>query len=167
MCQDDLFCGSNNCPVSLGFDSEVDCCYQPTVGDEHFCTSDNPCAIDEGDCDSVDECQTNLFCDISISCPAYLGFATDMNCCYQPTAGDENFCTTADPCSVDEGDCDTNNECQSNLFCDITISCPAYLGFASNVNCCSNGSGCKSYNSIIYYYFLLILFSSKINSYIW
>ena len=28
-CQDGLFCGSNNCPASLGFDSEVDCCYKP------------------------------------------------------------------------------------------------------------------------------------------
>ena len=25
-CQDGLFCGSNNCPASLGFDSEIDCC---------------------------------------------------------------------------------------------------------------------------------------------
>ena len=25
-CQDGLFCGSNNCPVSLGYGSEVDCC---------------------------------------------------------------------------------------------------------------------------------------------
>ena len=25
-CLDDLFCGSNNCPASLSFDSEVDCC---------------------------------------------------------------------------------------------------------------------------------------------
>ena len=29
-CQDCLVCGSNNCPVSLGFESEADCCYQPT-----------------------------------------------------------------------------------------------------------------------------------------
>ena len=26
-CQDGLACGSNNCPASLGFDSEVDCCH--------------------------------------------------------------------------------------------------------------------------------------------
>ena len=26
-CQDGLICGSNNCPASLGFDSEVDCCF--------------------------------------------------------------------------------------------------------------------------------------------
>ena len=25
-CLEDLFCGSNNCPASLGFDSEIDCC---------------------------------------------------------------------------------------------------------------------------------------------
>ena len=25
-CQHNHFCGSNNCPASLGFDSEVDCC---------------------------------------------------------------------------------------------------------------------------------------------
>ena len=25
-CQDGLACGSNNCPASLGFDSEIDCC---------------------------------------------------------------------------------------------------------------------------------------------
>ena len=29
-CQDGLKCGSNNCPSSLGFESEIDCCYKPT-----------------------------------------------------------------------------------------------------------------------------------------
>ena len=29
-CQDGLACGSNNCPASLGFDTEVDCCHKPT-----------------------------------------------------------------------------------------------------------------------------------------
>ena len=32
-CQDGLACGSNNCPVSLGFDSEVDCCYSHGGGE--------------------------------------------------------------------------------------------------------------------------------------
>ena len=56
--------------------------------------------------------------------------------------GDEDFCTTDNPCGVNEGDCDSNNECQTNLFCDTANSCPASLGFASDVNCCF--SGCKS-----------------------
>ena len=88
-CQDGLFCGSNNCPDSLGFHSEFDCCYVPTIGDEHFCTTENPCAVDEGDCDSNDECQTNLFCYPGVSCQAYLGFASDVNCC---SSGSECKC---------------------------------------------------------------------------
>ena len=29
-CQFGLMCGYNNCPVSLGLDSEIDCCYKLT-----------------------------------------------------------------------------------------------------------------------------------------
>ena len=78
-CQDSLLCGSNNCPVSLGFDSEVDCCYYPTLGDEDFCSSGIPCGEDEGDCDSDDQCQDGHFC--SQLCPSSLGFDSETNCC--------------------------------------------------------------------------------------
>ena len=83
-CQDGLFCGSNNCPTSLDFDSEVDCCYQPTVGDQHFCTSVKPCGESEGDCDSHDECQSGLLCG-SNHCPASLGYDAETDCCYSYT----------------------------------------------------------------------------------
>ena len=79
-CQTGLVCGSNNCNASLDFDSEVDCCYQPTVGDEHFCASGIPCGENEGDCDSHNECQTNHFCG-SNNCPASLDFNSEMDCC--------------------------------------------------------------------------------------
>ena len=79
-CQDGLVCGSNNCPTSLNFDSEVDCCYQPTVGDEHFCASGIPCGENEGDCDSNSECQNNLFCGYN-NCPVSLGFDSEIDCC--------------------------------------------------------------------------------------
>ena len=82
MCEEGLRCGINNCPASLSYDSEVDCCYFSIAGDDDFCTADNPCGIDEGDCDSNDECQTNLFCDKVNSCPAYLGFNSDVDCCF-------------------------------------------------------------------------------------
>ena len=30
-CQDGLICGSKNCPASLGFDSDVDCCTKSKI----------------------------------------------------------------------------------------------------------------------------------------
>ena len=52
--------------------------------------------------------------------------------------GHEDFCTTSNPCADDQGDCDSNSECQSNLFCGSN-NCPAYLGFGSEVDCCTTG----------------------------
>ena len=79
-CQDGLVCGTNNCLASLGFDSEVDCCYQPTLGDGEFCTTTTPCGEDEGDCDSHDECQDGLLCG-SNNCPASHGIGSEVDCC--------------------------------------------------------------------------------------
>ena len=142
-CQDDLVCGSNNCLDSLGFHSVFDCCYAPAVGEELFCTSANPCGVDQGDCNSNDECQESLVCG-SNNCPDSLGFDPETDCCTNNVVvGDEHFCTTDNPCGVAEGDCDFNNECQTNLICDTANSCPAYLGFNSGVNCCFGA--CKSH----------------------
>ena len=116
--------------------------YVKCVNEDDFCTPENPCVIDKGDCDTHDECQDDLSCG-SNNCPDYLGFHSEFDCCYVPTVGDEHFCTNANPCAVNEGDCDSNNQCKTNLFCDPTSSCPAYLGFTSGVNCCSTGSQCK------------------------
>ena len=35
-CQDGLFCGSNNCSASLGFDSEVDCCSSTQIMSPYY-----------------------------------------------------------------------------------------------------------------------------------
>ena len=142
-CQDELFCGSNNCPDFLGFHYEFDCCYAATVGDENFCASGIPCGEDEGDCDSHEECQGNLICG-SLNCPTSLGFDPDIDCCYdnsQSVVGDENFCTTANPCGKDEGDCDIHDECQDILKC-VSNNCPQSLGFNSEIDCCFQISGC-------------------------
>ena len=122
--------------------------YIKCVNEDDFCTTENPCGTDQGDCDTHNECQDSLSCG-SNNCPDSLGFHSEFDCCYIPTVGDEQFCTIADPCAVDEGDCDFNNECQENLLCDATNSCPAYLGFASDVNCCFSGSGCESYDNYL------------------
>ena len=118
--------------------------YIKCANEDDFCTSENPCSADQGDCDIHDECLDGLDCG-SNNCPDHLGFHSEFDCCYASTVGDEDFCTTDDPCALDEGDCDSSNECQANLSCDPAISCPSYLGFASDVNCCSSGSGCMSH----------------------
>ena len=128
-CQDGLICGSNNC-----LDSEFDCCYQPTLGDENFCASGIPCGEDEGDCDSHAECQAGLGCG-SDNCPASLGFDSEVDCCYQPTVGDEHFCVSGITCGEDEGDCDSNEECQAGLECNTAI-CPSFLVNNSLIDCC-------------------------------
>ena len=113
-------------------------CATVSNGDDEFCNC-NTCSENEGDCDSHDDCQDGLVCG-SNNCPASLGFDSKVDCCYQPTLGDEDFCSSGIPCKENEGDCDSNNECKANLVCDTTNSCPTHLGFASDVNCCSIGS---------------------------
>ena len=79
-CQGDLKCGSNNCPATFGFDNHTDCCYSAIVGDENFCRSYDPCDVNEGDCDSDDECKSHLFCG-SNNCPDLLGYSSSVDCC--------------------------------------------------------------------------------------
>ena len=108
-------------------------CATASNGDDEFCYC-NTCSENEGDCDSHDECQDGLSCG-SNNCPASLSFDSEVDCCYQPTLGDENFCTTVNPCGEHEGDCDSHNECQEDLFCGSN-NCLASLNFDSEVDCC-------------------------------
>ena len=134
-CQSGLGCAS--CPASLGFNSNINCCTQRGVdnGGLNFCTSSNPCSIDEGNCNFDSECKYGLIC--SNHCSSSFGFGPSVNCCSQPILGDEYFCGTAQPCGKNEGDCDSDNECQSNLFCGSN-NCPASLDFNSGIDCCSS-----------------------------
>ena len=68
-----------------------------------------------------------------MSCPANLGFSSNIHCCIEREA----FCTNETPCGQDEGDCDFDSECQNNLFCGYN-NCPVGLGFDSEIDCCSN-----------------------------
>ena len=79
-CLDGLRCGTNNCLDLFGFDTNTDCCYSAIVGDEDFCSIDEPCEINEGDCDSNDECKNHLFCG-SKNCPSSLGLLSSADCC--------------------------------------------------------------------------------------
>ena len=111
-------------------------CATASNGDDEFCYC-NTCSENEGDCDALDECQNVLACGLS-NCPASLGFDTEVDCCYQPTLGDEHFCAFGIPCGENEGDCDAHDECQGDLLCGSN-NCPVSLGFDSEVDCCFLG----------------------------
>ena len=141
-CKDGLLCGKISCRDSYGFN--VDCCSNASNGDAKFCSTTKPCDIDEGDCNFHNECIEGLVCGFNTNCPDYLGFnSTNINCCYNATLGDEEFCTVDNPCGINEGDCDVDSECQLGLGCGSN-NCPAsvVVGLSNNhpekvVDCCS------------------------------
>ena len=69
--------------INSGFTDTNDV-YIKCANEDDFCTSENPCGTDEGDCDTHDECQDGLFCG-SNNCPSNLGFNSEFDCCYTPT----------------------------------------------------------------------------------
>ena len=65
------------------------------------------------------------------------GFESNVECCYNSTLGDENFCSTQNICQEDEGDCDLNTECSGNLFCGYN-NCPDEVWFDLETDCCTS-----------------------------
>ena len=51
------------------------------ANEDDFCTSENPCGSDQGDCDTHIDCLEHLFCG-SNNCPVSLGFNSQFDCCY-------------------------------------------------------------------------------------
>ena len=91
-----------------------------------------PCSENDGDCDLDQHCQKGQRCR-SNSCLPSLGFDSNTDCCIKAMNGDEDFCSIDEPCGVNEGDCDGDNECRNELFC---ASCPISIGVSSEINCC-------------------------------
>ena len=79
-CQGGHRCQSKSCASSLGFDSNTDCCQKANIGDEDFCTIDEPCGVDEGDCDVDVECRNGLFC-ASENCHNSIYSSYEIDCC--------------------------------------------------------------------------------------
>ena len=80
-CQGGQRCRSNSCLSSLGYDSNTDCCQIANLGDEDFCTADEPCGVGEGQCDSNDDCRSNHLVCGSDNCPNSLGASSELDCC--------------------------------------------------------------------------------------
>ena len=88
----------NKCPMNNGYVwswrysdngfKYTDEIYLKCENEDDFCTPENPCGEDQGDCDTHDECQDGLVCG-SNNCPVSLGFDSEVDCCTLP-----GLCTT-------------------------------------------------------------------------
>ena len=61
--------------------------------------------------------------------------------CLKPNnaSGHDDYCTPQSPCGEYEGDCDSNDDCQTGLSCG-TNNCPSSLEFDLWVDCCFSPS---------------------------
>ena len=57
-----------------------------TLGEDNYCSGSNLCQNNEGDCDFNNQCNYGLLCGNN-NCPAYLGYPTGTDCCYDPCQG--------------------------------------------------------------------------------
>ena len=105
-------------------------------GHVDFCRDFGPCSVGEGDCDGNNQCESGLQCSQDVG--ADYGFRHDYDVCEgDPVVGQNghvDFCRDFGPCSVGEGDCDGNNQCESGLHCSQDIG--ADYGFQSNYDVC-------------------------------
>ena len=141
------------------------------IGDQDFCTSNEPCEVNEGDCDSNDECKSHLFCG-SNNCPASLlpEIQDPDECtgsCYESEWKGDNYCDDENNncgCGWDGGDC-----CGSNVntelcsVCECLDSCFGTCGFPdmkgdnfcddenNNCGCGWDGGDCCGSNVDTYY----------------
>ena len=176
-CQEGLICGTNNCPETFGFDGHTDCCDTAILGDDDFCTTDKLCDINQGDCDSNDECKNHLFCG-SNNCP-FLNHQECIGTCGKPDYKGDYYCDDDNNncgCEWDGGDCCGSNVLTGgNVLTDYCSACECLqpgLGInATSVDCCES-KGDKSSFFISYDYspynldsFFQILTESCANNY--
>ena len=71
-------------------DIDIQCYYGLPLGctgGDTCCTAINPCGVDQGDCDTTDQCKTGLKCGTD-NCSIKTGLEWDAedDCCYTPGA---------------------------------------------------------------------------------
>ena len=88
----------NDNPTKVAFQLELTTRNSSTYGSQvsghdNFCTFDQPCGIDQGDCDFDSQCSSGLKCGDN-NCPAALGFENGTDCCADPCSGFNMHTTT-------------------------------------------------------------------------
>jgi len=135
---------------SLSGSFTLSTCHLGSPGNEDYCSSTCKCSIGEGDCDSDSECVDGAVCVDDVG--ADYGFDETTDVCELPTdgchgapLGDQSYCSSSCKCSAGEGDCDSNDECESGLECVQDVG--EYYGWDDNVDVCEPmGGGYENVN---------------------
>jgi len=148
--------GVDACPVywNVPLECPIMCSVCPPEtackgGDD--CCSDGACGLGEGDCDSNADCANDLVCGTD-NCKANFdstSFDSTDDCCTSKfevdltggssCVGGDACCTDRGNCGIGEGDCDTDDDCQSGLVCGRD-NCVGE-GFDSTDDCCKSALG--------------------------
>ena len=103
----------NQCQCLTGDNSQL--CHSTNPDIWSCCSSQNPCEVDEGDCDLDNHCLGNLFCGVD-NCPN--DFPSGADCCKDGVATTISL-TTCSPVfasAIGDGFCDdTNNMVECNF----------------------------------------------------
>merc|ERR1711892_155679 len=130
--------------------------------DWNFCSVSAPCSLGQGDCDSDSECANSLICGPD-NCRDFNPYAeSTADCCIPPgttaapagtgfgngSSSDWTFCSASAPCSLGQGDCDSDTECANSLLCGADNCGDFHPGAESTADCCilpaGNGTGTSS-----------------------
>lgn len=150
-------CGGVDCPV-------CDCSGLPAQDLAGHCTPECPCPSGEGDCNVDEDCDTGLVCvenngvqfgitngadicvpascdngiqdpaEVSIDCGGACGTVCPNACTSVPPNGNINRCSIGCPCAVQEGDCDSDSECDGTNICVDNVG--DSFGFGSSIDMC-------------------------------
>lgn len=145
-CDSDADCADGFiCAADLGSDyglgSFVDVCIPADVcpvpiGHPDYCALCGPCAAEAGDCDDSDQCASGLTCVADVG-DSYGWWATtdvclQLECPLEP--GDPDYCVVCGPCESEQGDCDSDSECGTDLVCVNNVG--ATYGFTYYTDVC-------------------------------
>merc|ERR1712141_678149 len=124
-CDSDADCfGEGECNNSLDncngatYDATDDCC--ACLGGDTCCTTTNPCNVAEGDCDSDADCKGEAECNNSLNNCKGASFQASDDCC--ACLGGNTCCTPTNPCTLGEGDCDSDSDCKGEAECNNDLN---------------------------------------------
>ena len=122
-CAEGLVCVAGAGP-EFGFAEDIDVCKAACPvdpGDPDYCQLCGPCDEGLGDCDGTDQCAAGLVCREDVG--NYFGFEDDVDVCVDDTTactepiGSYGYCRVCGPCTEDQGDCDSDDDCAEGLVC--------------------------------------------------